>query len=157
MFDNLKTKLKGLFKKAPAEVAEPDAPAVPEAPAAQPVIQEAPKQEPVTPVPEVKQEPAPALSRKEQLKAEKEAKKAAKKEEKAAKKEDKPKDASQLVTDAGGFFDKKIKEDSLEDLLWELELALMEADVALPVVEEIKEGVKQNLLGKKYSRGHTLE
>ena len=157
MFDNLKTKLKGLFKKAPAEVAEPDAPAVPEAPAAQPVIQEAPKQEPVTSVPEVRQEPAPALSRKEQLKAEKEAKKAAKKEEKAAKKEGKPKDASQLVTDEGGFFDKKIKEDSLEDLLWELELALMEADVALPVVEEIKEGVKQNLLGKKYSRGHTLE
>ena len=142
MFDNLKTKLKGLFKKAPAEVAEPDAPAVPriEEPAAQPAVQEAPKQEPV------KQEPAPALSRKEQLKAEKEAKKAAKKEEKAAKKEQ---SSAPLVSDEGGFFDKKIKEDSLEDLLWELELALMEADVALPVVEEIKEGVKQNLLGKK--------
>ena len=153
MFDNLKTKLKGLFKKAPAEVAEPDAPAVPriEEPAAQPAVQETPKQEPVAPA---KQEPAPALSRKEQLKAEKEAKKAAKKEEKTAKKEQ---SSAPLVSDEGGFFDKKIKEDSLEDLLWELELALMEADVALPVVEEIKEGVKQNLLGKKYSRGHTLE
>ena len=119
MFDNLKTKLKGLFKKAPAEVAEPDAPAVPriEEPAAQPAVQEAPKQEPVAPA---KQEPAPALSRKEQLKAEKEAKKAAKKEEKAAKKEQ---SSAPLVSDEGGFFDKKIKEDSLEDLLWELELA----------------------------------
>ena len=151
MFDNLKTKLKGLFKKAPAEVAEPEAPpAIPqEVPQAQPVQ---PAQEPVAQPPA---EPASQLSRKEQLKAEKEAKKAAKK----ADKENKPAaaDVSRIVTDNGGIFDKKIKEDSLDDLLWDLELALMEADVALPVVEEIKEGVKQNLLGKKYSRGHTLE
>ena len=151
MFDNLKTKLKGLFKKAPAEVAEPEAPpAIPqEVPQAQPVQ---PAQEPVAQPPA---EPAPQLSRKEQLKAEKEAKKAAKK----ADKENKPAaaDVSRIVKDDGGIFDKKIKEDSLDDLLWDLELALMEADVALPVVEEIKEGVKQNLLGKKYSRGHTLE
>ena len=151
MFDNLKTKLKGLFKKAPAEVAEPEAPpAIPqEVPQAQPVQ---PAQEPVAQPPA---EPAPQLSRKEQLKAEKEAKNAAQK----ADKEDQPAaaDVSRIVTDNGGIFDKKIKEDSLDDLLWDLELALMEADVALPVVEEIKEGVKQNLLGKKYSRGHTLE
>ena len=161
MFDNLKSKLKGLFKKAPAEVAEPDVP--PEPPKEEPKVQPAAEQlqpevtTPVAPVPEPKkEEPAPQLSRKEQLKAEKEAKKAAKKAEKE-KKDETPADPSALVTDKGGLFDKKIKEDSLEDLLWELELALMEADVALPVVEEIKEGVKQNLLGKKYSRGHTLE
>ena len=151
MFDNLKTKLKGLFKKAPAEVAEPEAP--PEIPKETPQVQPAqPVQEPVAQPPS---EPAPQLSRKEQLKAEKEAKKAAKKSDKG----NKPAatDVSRIVTDDGGIFDKKIKEDSLEDLLWDLELALMEADVALPVVEEIKEGVKQNLLGKKYSRGHTLE
>ena len=161
MFDNLKSKLKGLFKKAPAEVAEPDVP--PEPPKEEPKVQPATEQPqpevttPVAPVPEPKkEEPAPQLSRKEQLKAEKEAKKAAKKAEKE-KKDEPSADPSALVTDKGGLFDKKIKEDSLEDLLWELELALMEADVALPVVEEIKEGVKQNLLGKKYSRGHTLE
>ena len=151
MFDNLKTKLKGLFKKAPAEVAEPEAP--PEIPKETPQVQPAqPVQEPVAQTPA---EPAPQLSRKEQLKAEKEAKKAAKKSDKG----NKPAatDVSRIVTDDGGIFDKKIKEDSLDDLLWDLELALMEADVALPVVEEIKEGVKQNLLGKKYSRGHTLE
>ena len=151
MFDNLKTKLKGLFKKAPAEVAEPEAP--PEIPKETPQVQPAqPVQEPAAQPPA---EPAPQLSRKEQLKAEKEAKKAAKKSDKG----NKPAaaDVSRIVTDDGGIFDKKIKEDSLEDLLWDLELALMEADVALPVVEEIKEGVKQNLLGKKYSRGHTLE
>ena len=60
-----------------------------------------------------------------------------------------------MLTDS--FFGKKIKEDNLEELLWDLEIALLEADVALPVVEEIKEGVKNNLLNKKYSHDHTLE
>ena len=136
MFDNLKGKLKGLFKKAPAEIAE-EAPA--EAPQA-PVVKEQPVAQPA--------EPPKQLSRKEQLKLEKEAKKAAKKE--------KSTDPKDMVVEKG-FLAKKIKEDSLEDLLWDLEIALMEADVALPVVEEIKEGVKQNLLGRKYSRGHSLE
>ena len=135
MFDNLKSKLKGLFKKAPAEIAE-DSPA--ETPVAeQPAVQPA--------------EPQKQLSRKEQLKLEKEAKKNASKNAEAPKKPD------EMVSDKGGLLSKTIKEDSLEDLLWDLEVALMEADVALPVVEEIKEGVKQNLLGKKYSRGHSLE
>lgn len=180
MFENLKSKLKGLFKKAPAEVAEPDAPqAVPEpsVPAAvQPPQTETPVKEtaeekkvepavtekvPETPVPQPEVKPVaeetkpevketPVLTRKEQLKLEKE-------EKKAAKKNAVKSTPSDFVSEKGGLFDKKIKEDSLEELLWELELALMEADVALPVVEEIKEGVKQNLLGKKYSRGHTLE
>jgi len=157
MFDNLKSKLKGLFKKAPAEVAEPELTAEPpkEEPTAVPEPPKGPEQTPAAEPPAKEPTPQePALSKKEQAKADKEAKKAAKKAEKESKKGSDP---SAIVTDNGGIFDKKIKEDSLEDLLWELELALMEADVALPVVEEIKEGVKQNLLGKKYSRGHTLE
>lgn len=39
-----------------------------------------------------------------------------------------------------------INEDILEDILWELEVALLESDVALPVVEAIKENVKEQLL-----------
>ncbi len=129
MFESLKSKLKNVFKKAPAEIAEP---------AAAPAPQE--EQKPQT----VQEQPqAPQLSRKEQKKLEKKAAK-----ETSAKNEP-------VLSD--GFFAKKIKEESLDDLLWELEIALLEADVALPVVEEIKEGVKQNLLGKKYSRGNTLE
>lgn len=162
MFDNLKSKLKNIFKKAPAEVAEPEAPPQPEPPAqaeVKPVQQTPVEPSPIETKPEpVAEEPKkeePVLSRKEQLKLAKEEKKAAKAEKKAASAE--PEESKPIVTDNGGIFDKKIKEDSLEDLLWELELALMEADVALPVVEEIKEGVKQNLIGKKYSRGHTLE
>ena len=36
---------------------------------------------------------------------------------------------------------KKLREGKLEDLLWELEMALLESDVALPVVEKIKMSV----------------
>ncbi|MGB1697952.1 MAG: signal recognition particle-docking protein FtsY [Thermoplasmatota archaeon] len=39
-----------------------------------------------------------------------------------------------------------INEDVLEDILWELEIGLLESDVALPVVEAIKGNVKEQLL-----------
>ena len=123
MFDSLKSKLKNVFKKAPAEVAEP--------PVAEPQSEQSPA--PVT--------EQPQLSKKEQKKLDKQAAKENKKDSHFS----------------DGMFAKKIKEESLDDLLWELEIALLEADVALPVVEEIKEGVKENLMGKKYSRDHTLE
>ena len=44
---------------------------------------------------------------------------------------------------------KRISEQKVEDFLWELELALMEADVAVDVIEKIKEDVKKELTGKK--------
>ena len=152
MFENLRSKLKGLFKKAPAEVAE-------EPPSAEPPVPETAVPEPqpaVAPSPEkaaeppVQEEPKsePKLSRKEQIKL-------AKEEKKKAKAESDPSPVK--VGDDAGLFAKRIKEDGLDDMLWELEVALMEADVALPVVEEIKQGVRDNLLGKKFSRGHTLE
>ncbi len=193
MFENLKSKLRGLFKKAPAaiveepvetpvpaiEPAKPVAPEVkndvqvpveePAKPAAPEVVKEAPKvvEEPTKPtapeavkvetpvkVPEpapVTETPKPELSRKEQLKLAKEEKKKAKEEKKSG-----TADASSLTKDSG-LFAKKVNEKEMDEFLWELELALMEADVALPVVEEIKDGVRANLVGKKYSRGHTLE
>ena len=195
MFDNLKNKLKGLFKKAPTAsveepvsapapaIEEPVKPALPEVkndvqvtvedpakPAVPEVAKEAPKvvEEPTKPtapevvkkvetpvkVPEatpVTETPKPELSRKEQLKLAKEEKKKAKEEKKTA-----TADPSSLTKDSG-LFAKKVNEKEMDEFLWELELALMEADVALPVVEEIKDGVRANLVGKKYSRGHTLE
>ncbi|MFW6048410.1 MAG: signal recognition particle receptor subunit alpha, partial [Candidatus Natronoplasma sp.] len=51
----------------------------------------------------------------------------------------------------------KIKEDKLEDILWDLKVSLLEADVALPVVDEIQEEVKDYLLGKKVNRKYDLE
>lgn len=51
----------------------------------------------------------------------------------------------------------KIKESKIEDILWDLKVSLLEADVALPVVEDIQESVKEDLVGKKISRKYDLE
>ncbi len=51
----------------------------------------------------------------------------------------------------------RIKESKIEDILWDLKLSLLEADVALPVVEEIQEEVKEELIGRKISRKYELE
>lgn len=48
---------------------------------------------------------------------------------------------------------KKLREGKLEELLWDLEMALLESDVALPVVEKIKANIKEDLLGKKVKKG----
>ncbi len=48
---------------------------------------------------------------------------------------------------------KKISEEKLEDFLWDLEIALMEADVAVDVIEKIKEDIRKELVGKKVRLG----
>jgi len=149
------------------------------------VVEEPPRKEVPATVPAPKRDvPAPAvperpaaradsadeskLSKKERIKlakqAAKEKKVAAKQERIAAKEEriaakeaerqrEKAPGDNELVGDHG----KRIKDRNLDGLLWELEVALMEADVALPVVEEIMKGVKDDLSGKRYARGHSLE
>ncbi len=151
MFESLKSKMKNLFSKADTKLDEEKVykpersePATP-APASE--IPQTPSDsvpEPVAtePVPEpVKEEPK--LSRKEILKLKKQ-----------EKKESKPvTESDSLISDSG----KKIKEDPLDEILDELEIILLEADVAYPVVEEIKKGVRDNLVGRKYDRSYTLE
>jgi len=51
---------------------------------------------------------------------------------------------------------RRINEEALEELLWDLEVELMEADVALEVVEEIKSGVKSSLTGSKIGKRSDL-
>ncbi len=51
----------------------------------------------------------------------------------------------------------KIKESKLDEILWDLKVALLEADVALSVVDEIEEDVRSNLVGKKIDRNYDLE
>lgn len=46
-----------------------------------------------------------------------------------------------------------IEEKSLKDHLWELEVALLESDVALPVTEKIVENVKNELIGTRRKIG----
>lgn len=47
---------------------------------------------------------------------------------------------------------RKIGESKLESFLWDLEMALMEADVAFPVIEEIKQKIQEDLVGKRITR-----
>ncbi|WP_042701632.1 signal recognition particle-docking protein FtsY [Thermococcus sp. PK] len=47
----------------------------------------------------------------------------------------------------------EISEKDVENALWDLELELLEADVALEVVEELKEKIKQKLVGQKVKIG----
>ena len=132
------------------EVPKVETPEVPkvETPAVEPVKPvEPPKVEvpkvPETPAPKVETpaEPPKKLSRKEQLKLEKQKKSGG--------------EASKLLNN--DFLSKRIKEDPLDEILDELEIILLEADVAYPVAEEIKSGVRENLVGKKYDRSYTLE
>lgn len=184
MFESLKSKMKSLFsrsknldeskiyKEETTEQVPPTIEQVPEPAVVQsveqkqevPVKEEAPAVEPVVDVPVVKDEPKaepkksffsfgksestkipeePKLSRKEMLKLKKQEKLEAKHSV----------DSNDIVGDSG----KKIKEDPLDEILDELEIILLEADVAYSVVEEIKTGVKENLMGKKYDRSYSLE
>ena len=184
MFESLKSKMKSLFSRSknldeskiymeetteqvPPTIEQVSEPAVVQ-PVEQkqevPVKEEAPAVEPVVDVPVVKDEPKaepkksffsfgksestktpeePKLSRKEMLKLKKQEKLEAKHSV----------DSNDIVGDSG----KKIKEDPLDEILDELEIILLEADVAYSVVEEIKTGVKENLMGKKYDRSYSLE
>ena len=60
-----------------------------------------------------------------------------------------------------GFFsfikEKSISEDDVEDILFELELGLLEADVAIEVATKIVESVKEDLVGQKIKRGSDVE
>jgi fused signal recognition particle receptor len=85
-------------------------------------------------------------------------KKKGKKKEKKAKKEKAkkvPKKESEVFS--SGRSGKKLREGKLEDLLWDLEMALLESDVALPVVEKIKENIMEDLMGRKVRRGVDME
>ena len=162
MFDSLKSKLKNLFKKGEKLDAEsvykeePEAPAVqetavPEVPVTETPVQETvPEQVPEPkkeePAPEVKPEPTPAPA----------PKKGEKKEDRKGKPvKGKNKRSDEMLSSS--FLSKKIKDDPLDDILDELEVTLLESDVAYPVVQEIIVGVRNNLAGKKYGREYTLE
>ncbi len=136
MFGTLKSKLKGLFSKTPEkleDIVQQEQPAIDD-----PTTEVQLENNELT-APEVILEVAdqPKLSRRERIKAEKTQRK----------------ESTSPVGDSG----KKIKDKNLEAILDELEIILLEADVAFSVAEEIKEGVRQNLTNKKYSRQYSLD
>ena len=60
----------------------------------------------------------------------------------------------------GGLFsfvtEKTISEKHVDDILWELEMGLLEGDVAMEVATEVVESVKNDLVGKKIKRSNDI-
>ncbi len=62
-------------------------------------------------------------------------------------------DISEVVDESG----RRLRERVLDDLLHDLEMGLLEADVALPVAEELSKTVRGALLGKRIDKSFDLE
>ncbi len=80
-----------------------------------------------------------------------------KKEEKSEENpEETPKEIEEETEEESGIFSfvtqKTISEKDIEDILFELEMSLLESDVALEVAEKIINSVKEDLVGKKIKR-----
>ncbi len=157
MFDSLKSKLKGLFKKGKdlnSEAIYEDEPKTPEPQPEVPAVEPVPAAETVPektvdqPKPQSEPVPEPKKAAQPEVPAA---------ETKTAAKPVKGKDKRSNEMLKQSFLSKKIKDDALDDLLDELEVTLLESDVAYPVVQEIILGVRENLAGKKYSREYSLE
>lgn len=77
------------------------------------------------------------------------------KDESVSGKKEKEADESGKESKSGIFSfirEKTISEKDLDDLLWELEMSLLESDVALEVAEKIINSVKEDLVGRKIKR-----
>ena len=72
----------------------------------------------------------------------------------------KNKDEKDSPEGSGGLFsfvrEKTISEKNVEDTLWELEMGLLEGDVAMEVATEVVESVKNDLVGRKIKRSSDI-
>jgi fused signal recognition particle receptor len=62
-------------------------------------------------------------------------------------------DISEVIDESG----RRLKAGALDDLLHELELSLLQADVALPVAEELSRWVKKELVGKRVDKSFRID
>src|SRR2546428_767602 len=69
----------------------------------------------------------------------------------------KEKAEAEVGSEAIGESGRKIKEDKLEEILYDLEIALLESDVAFPVAKEIVDRLADDLQGKRIARDVSLE
>jgi len=53
---------------------------------------------------------------------------------------------------AKSFGEKELKEKDIEDILFELEIALMESDVSVEVIDSVKSDLKEKLIGSKVDK-----
>jgi fused signal recognition particle receptor len=68
-----------------------------------------------------------------------------------------PASPPQPVEFSEGFFATKITDERLEDVLDDLEVVLLQSDVALPVVERVRRDIRKQLADKKVRRGTDVE
>ena len=61
--------------------------------------------------------------------------------------------SSKVIGDSG----RKLKEDKLEEILYDLEIALLESDVAFPVAKEVVDTLAGELRGKRVAREVSVE
>ncbi|HYM40188.1 MAG TPA: signal recognition particle-docking protein FtsY [Thermoplasmata archaeon] len=61
--------------------------------------------------------------------------------------------SARVIGDSG----RKIKEDKLEEILYDLEIALLESDVAFPVAKEVVDTLAEDLRGKRVAREVSVE
>ena len=61
------------------------------------------------------------------------------------------------IAEVAGESGRRLRESILDEVLGELELGLLEADVALPVAEEISAQVRESLAGKRVDRDFKVE
>ncbi len=71
----------------------------------------------------------------------------------AAKPTARPAPSSKVIGDSG----RRLKESKREEILYDLEMALLESDVAFPVAKEIVDTLAEDLEGKRVSREVTVE
>ncbi len=64
-----------------------------------------------------------------------------------------PAPSAKVIGDSG----RRLKESKLEEILYDLEIALLESDVAFPVAKEIVDTLAEDLQGKRVSREVTVE
>lgn len=141
MFNFLKEKLKGAIERITKKVEAP--------------VEELKVEKPI----DEKIEEQPIEVKKERLKKEK--KQETKKEEPKIEEKKVEEKKEEVKEEKKGFFGKlkekitttKIADDQFGDLFWDLELALLENNVAVEVIEMIKGDLKKNLVDKSIKRG----
>lgn len=145
MFNFLKEKLKSAIERITKKV---------EAPVEEPKVEKSVEEKVEEEVIEIKKE-KPKKEKKQETKKEE-----PKVEEKKVE-EKKEEIKTEVKEEKKGFFGKlkekitttKIADDQFSDLFWDLELALLENNVAVEVIEKIKEDLKKNLVDKPIKRG----
>ncbi|MBR4448296.1 signal recognition particle-docking protein FtsY [Methanobrevibacter sp.] len=169
--DNIEEETGGRFsffsfgrKKEKTEEAEEEGNLLPEAEEEGPVEEETPEVE--EEVAEEEEEEPKKKSRfwsrnkdKEEETSEEEGEEKEEKEEKSRFWSRKPKESADGEAKGGVFSfarEKTIKEKHVEDILFELEMELLQGDVAMEVATDVVESVKDNLVGKKIKRSNDV-